>query len=292
VVVVTHEGPGDRIRRCVASVERAGGCDTVVVVDNSGGALAVGDPRPAYGTGVDGVVTMPNRGYGAAANAGFAWAREHAPHGLCSVVALLNDDVVVRPGWLNALVDVLDGDDRFGAVQPKILFAQDGSLNSAGVVLDRYHAGSDVGFGAPDGPAWTGCAETDAFSGGAVAFRADFLEDTGGFDERFFLYYEDVDLALRGRARGWRYACRRDAVVEHEFGASTVHMGPARRQMQERNRLWTAARHAAPRTVADALWLSLRRVARPPRHAHVAALLAGVAGMPVRVSERCRDGCR
>jgi GT2 family glycosyltransferase len=290
VVVVTHQGQGERIERCLTSLHRAGGCDAVVVVDNSPGAIEGDDPLSAYGPGVGSVVTMPNRGYGAAANAGFAWARSHAPRDLCSAVVLLNDDVTVRSGWLPPLLEVFDADSSVGAVQPKIVFAEDGSVNSAGVELDRYHAGADVGFGADDGPTWTGTVRIDAFSGGAVAFRGEFLDDTGGFDERFFLYYEDVDLSLRGRARGWRLACQRDAVVEHDFGASTVEMGAARRRMQERNRLWVAARHAPPRVVADALWLSVRRLAHPPRRAHAMALLTGAAGMPPRLLQRCREG--
>lgn len=290
-VVVTHEGPGERIRRCLDALAETGGCDAAVVVDNSPRTPHGEDPRAGYGPSVRAVITMPNRGYGAAANQGFAWAQGRVPDELQSAVLLLNDDVVVRTGWRGPLLDALEG-DSVGAVQPKILFAADGTVNSAGVQLDRAFAGSDVGIGSVDGPEWTGAVEVDAFSGGAVLFRSDFLDDTGGFDERYFLYYEDVDLALRGRARGWRLTCQRDAVVEHDFGASTARMGDARRQMQERNRLWTAARHAPPRSLFDAYWLSVRRLRHTPRRTHALALAGGLAGAPSRLVGRCWEMCR
>ena len=47
--------------------------------------------------------------------------------------------------------------------------------------------------------------DVQAWCGGAVLLRASYLADVGGFDERLFLYYEDVDLSMRGTERGWRY---------------------------------------------------------------------------------------
>ena len=79
------------------------------------------------------------------------------------------------------------------------------------VYLDPARTFPELGFGEPDGPEWKEPREIDAFTGGAVLFRRTFLEDLGGFDERYFLYYEDVDLALRGAERGWCYRERRAA---------------------------------------------------------------------------------
>ena len=290
VVVVTHDGAGPRIRACLDSLVRAGGHDAVVVVDNSEGPIDGSDTRHLYGPGVTAVVTMPNRGYGAAANAGFARAVQRRADTAPQAIALLNDDITVREGWLTPLLAALAGDEAIGAVQPKLLLDEGGVVNSVGVQFDRFHAGSDIGYGEPDGPRWTGGTEIEAFSGGAVLFRQEFLADLGGFDERYFLYYEDVDLSLRGRERGWRYRCERDSIVDHAFGASTSALGAGRLQLQERNHLWSAARFAPPAATADALWLAARRVARPPRRVHAAALAAGIAGMAPRLVERCRVG--
>src|SRR5690606_11114794 len=105
----------------------------------------------------------------------------------------------------------------------------------------------------------------ELFTGGAVLFTTGFLADTGGFDERYFLYYEDVDLARRGAARGWQYRLAADSVVEHVRGMSAGG-NPARTLLlQERNRLWAAFRFADPATIARALWLSVRRLRHHPR---------------------------
>jgi GT2 family glycosyltransferase len=289
VVVVTHRGRGEVLRRCVGALARAGGHHALVVVDNSdargAGGLAAVRPE-SYGCGVDGVVTMPNRGYGAAANRGIDWAVAHAPADRPRAVALLNDDTEVDVGWLAPLVAALDHDERVGAAQPKLLLVDGERVNSVGVTLDAAFAGSDIGFGEPDGPAWHTARDIDVFTGGAVLLRAELILDTAGFDERYFLYYEDVDLALRGAEHGWRYRCEPRSVVRHRFGDTTRELGAERARLLERNRLRAAARHADPATLARAFWLAARRVRHEPRRAHARGLLGGLAVAPTTSIER------
>lgn len=284
VVITTHAGAGDMLRRCVAAVVAGGGADMVVVVDNSG----AGHDDEAHGPGIDQIVRVENRGFGAAANAGFRSVVEH--FGPDCALALLNDDVTVTPGWLEPLITALVSDERIGGVQPKLLVADTDPpmVNSVGVCLDRAGAGSDIGFGQPDGPEWSAAGPIGLFSGGAMLFRAAFINDLDGFDERHFLYYEDVDLAMRGKERGWVFHCAPASVVHHEVGATASSLGDEVRRLQDRNRLWTAFRFGSARGVASALWLSIRRLRHEPRAAHRRALLAGLAGAPRRLIERRR----
>src|SRR5262245_21497951 len=92
---------------CLRSIADAGGIDHLIVVDNGGSA--------AVPAGIE-LVRTTNVGYGAAANVGFARALAAG----ASVVALLNDDITVTPGWAGPLVDAL-GEPRVGAAQPKLL---------------------------------------------------------------------------------------------------------------------------------------------------------------------------
>lgn len=286
-VVVTHAAPAAQLDRCLDALTApttAISLDRVIVVDN-GGAASIGDR--GGGVEVD-VIRTDNRGYGAAANEGFALATELG----ADLIALLNDDVIVRPSWLDPVVAAFGDDDRIGAVQPKLLFAdrEPATINSLGVAIDRYGAGHDIGSGEPDREAEreSGAADIEAFTGGAVVFRRSFLADTGGFDERYFLYYEDVDLSRRGRALGWRYRCVPASVVDH-IGSATTAATPDRTLfLQERNRLWCTFRNGDAATIARAKWLSVRRLRHEPRRVHAKALVAGFAGAPVRLWERTR----
>jgi len=280
-VVVTHAAPAAQLARCLDALTADGALDRIIVVDN-GGSAVVGE-RNGGVVDID-VIRTDNRGYGAAANEGCSLAIELG----ADLVAVLNDDVIVRPSWLAPLVASLDGDDRLGAAQPKLLFAdrEPATVNSLGVAVDRYGAGHDIGFGEPDGAA--GPSDIDAFTGGAVLFRKSFLETTGGFDERYFLYYEDVDLSARGRALGWRYRCIPDSVVDH-IGSATTAATPDRTLfLQERNRLWCTFRNGDAATIVRATWLSVRRLRHEPKRVHATALLAGLGGAPARLWERTR----
>lgn len=284
VVVTTSVAPGERLASCLDALAASARTGPIVVVDNSGSDGEIPAPH-------DGVVhvRVPNHGFGAAANAGFA----HPALDAVEHIALLNDDVIVDPDWLAPLLATLDAagpDERIGAVQPMLVLADTDPplVNSLGVELDRHGAGVDIAYRTPVADVDPTVRDIEIFTGGAVVFRRGFLDETGGFDDRLFLYYEDVDLALRGAERGWRYRCVPASRVVHTMGATTDALGDERTRLQERNRLLNAVRHAAPATVGRSLWLSVRRLRHRPRRVHLRALLGGIAGAPRAASERLR----
>lgn len=280
VVIVTYRPPEGSLRRAVRSVLDGGGVDVLVVVDNGGlAASALGDELASAGdTQIEVVIPARNGGFAAGANAGI----RHCLAVGATAVAVLNDDLYVDVGWTAPLLAELAGDPAIGAVQPKLLYAgrSTPTVNSVGVVLDGAGAGSDVGIGEPDGPAFGDARDIELFTGGAVMFSRRFLDVAGLFAERFFLYYEDVELGLRGARAGFRYRCVPASVVWHEGSATTATLGDRTRYLQERNRLRVLARHGSPAAVARGLWLSVRRVRHAPRGAHARALVAGLAHVP------------
>ena len=263
---------------CVDSVLAAGGADRVIVVDNGGRAIV--------DSNVDLVRPARNLGFGGGANAGFQRAIELG----ATYIALLNDDIEVDLGWLRPLCDALDSDPACGAVQPKLLLAgtDPARINSLGVMIGNDGAGTDIGYNELDGPAFAADRAIDAFTGGAVVFRAEFLQATAGFDDSYFLYYEDVDLAYRGAELGWAYRCVPASTVRHRVSASTSQLGDTARYLQERNRLRFAARFGDLATARRALWLSIRRLRWHPRRTHARALLAGLALTPAAILARRR----
>jgi GT2 family glycosyltransferase len=138
-------------------------------------------------------------------------------------------------------------------------------VNNAGnVIYDDGH-GADRGFGSADLGAFADPCDVVAWSGGAVLLRPEYLADVGLFDERFFLYYEDTDLAWRGAARGWRYRYVPEARVRHIHAATTLAGSAPFEYFTTRNRLVMLLKDA-PATLAlgavsqevASLWRALR----------------------------------
>lgn len=280
-VVLTFDAAEGMLEACVESVLAGGDIDQLVVVDNG---TKAGARLAAAGCTV--VTTGSNLGYAGGVNVGLRWALDRgAAH-----IAVLNDDVMVEQGWLRPVLDEFAALPAVGAVQPKLLFDRSDppTVNSVGVELGRDGAGRDIGHGEVDGPAFAETGDIQIFTGGAVVFAAPFLRDLGCFDERFFLYYEDVDLALRGAARGWRYRCVPASRVWHRGSATTEAAGHLATYLRERNRLWILIRHRPLGHVATGLWLSIRRLRWPPRAVHARALLTGLAAAPRLVFARLR----
>jgi GT2 family glycosyltransferase len=80
------------------------------------------------------------------------------------------------------------------------------------------------------------------------------LEDVGLFDERFFMYYEDLDLAWRARLRGWKFACAPDSVVHHVHCGTSGEWSAFFLFHVERNRVFVSVKNAPA-------WLALRSLA-------------------------------
>ncbi len=158
-------------------------------------------------------------------------------------VAWLNDDAVPAPGWLAALEDALDADERAGAAGARLERAN-GSVQSIGVRLTATGYGADVTEGAVFG-----------FCGGAALVRVSALTQVGGVPGEFFCYYEDTDTSWRLRLGGWSVLSVPAARATHRHGASTRPGSPLFHRWNERNRLLMLLR-CAPLSVA------VREVAR------------------------------
>ena len=93
-------------------------------------------------------------------------------------------------------------------------------INNVGSVLLPSGYGVDRGWLEPDRGQYESGEDVFAWCGGAVLLRSEYLRDVGVFDERLFLYYEDLELSWRGRRRGWRYRYVPRSVVRHAHSAT------------------------------------------------------------------------
>jgi N-acetylglucosaminyl-diphospho-decaprenol L-rhamnosyltransferase len=152
-----------------------------------------------------------NLGFGTALNRGIA---EHPG----DPVILLNDDAAPEPRFVEALLGGLgEGVDSVAGVL--LQEADPERIDSAGIIADRTLMGFDYLHGEPAEAALTAAGPLGP-CGGAALYRRTAFEAVGGFDERIFLYYEDLDLALRLAVAGGRCRLAGEARAVHAYSAS------------------------------------------------------------------------
>lgn len=222
-------------------------------------------------------------------NFGFAGGANRGVHATAAPwVCVLNSDATPAPDWLAQLA-AAPRDDRTWALGSVLVSAATGRIESAG---DQYSAAGYAYKLLRDHPLDELPAEpyrVFAPPGAAPVFRRDVFEALGGYEERFFLYYEDVDLAFRAVLGGWHALLVPSARVIHRLGATTRSHARARFYVA-RNSAWCAVR-CLPQTGARSLarrWAVELRTNRPRRlvPVEIAGRLAGLAGLPRVLRER------
>jgi N-acetylglucosaminyl-diphospho-decaprenol L-rhamnosyltransferase len=224
--VVVNYNAGDALVECVTSVLAQDPLPELVVVDNASTDNSVDRLRRVH-PDVRIVRSGGNLGYARAANLGIA--ATEAP-----LVAVLNPDTVLAPGVGKAVADRFYTEADLGAVGPRI-HNTDGTVYPSArrvpTIADAVGHGL-LFFVWRDNPFTRRYRETDAdparardvdwVSGAAVWLRRAALDAVGGWDERYFMYVEDVDLCWRLRRSGWRVAYEPAGTVEHLLGVSTA----------------------------------------------------------------------
>lgn len=165
-------------------------------------------------------------------------------------------------------VDVVDvvvganGETEYEMVDIRLGTYREDVINNVGSELYELGFAGDRGFMEADLGQYDEPCEVFAWCGGATLLRAKHLDEIGIFDTRLFLYYEDTDLAWRGRKAGWRHVYRPTAKVRHHHAQSSGVGSSVFRYHTERNRLLVSARNAPLRIVALALAGEIRHCVR------------------------------
>jgi len=234
VVVVTWNGR-ERLAESLPAI--AGQQDVrheVIVVDNGstdGTAEWVREAHPSVCL----VELSENTGFAAGNNRGFEAAR--AP-----LVATINNDAIPDPDWLAGLVRGAAAHPDAGMLASRMVYLHDPEvIDSAGIGLDPLGIAWDRGAGAPVRDDDEG--HVFGASAGAALYRRELLQATGGFDERFFAYLEDVDLAWRARWLGWQARYVPAARVRHMHSATWAEDSPLKTYHLGRNKVWLIAKN-------------------------------------------------
>jgi len=135
-------------------------------------------------------------------------------------LVLLNNDVIVEPDWLKKLISYISN-GKVAAVNPKMLFADDRKrINAAGGNCDIYGVGWNRGNGEIDNGQYDKVEEVFYVNGAALLTKKSVWKDVGAFDERFFLYGEDLDWCWRARLKGYKILYVPDSKIYHHWRAS------------------------------------------------------------------------
>ena len=192
-------------------------------------------------------------------NKGFAEANNQGIRaGDAKYVATLNNDTIANPDWLEALVRVLDDNPHAGMAASLMLFAdRPEMINSAGIAIDRAGIAWDLLGGQPVSACQTQPTPVFGACAGAALYRRVMLDEIGLFDEDFFAYLEDVDLAWRAQWAGWQALFVPQARVLHHHSATGGEGSPFKNRLLGRNKVWLIAKNYP----TPQLWLYLPLIA-------------------------------
>ncbi len=211
-VVIVHYGDETSTLRCIAAVQEDPSQTSriTVVVDNSGNLRASRLPASVHI-----LESSDNPGFGEGANRG---ARHLLKDQTLTCLLVLNHDVELLPGYLDSVIQALKPPGVGAAGGPLYLNGRDGPL---------WYAGGGVNYLV--GTVWQSHSPSQAkrrrpvgfLPGAAIAISPQAWSDVDGFDPRYFLYNEDLDLCRRLRCAGWQLIFEPRLAAVHYLGAAT-----------------------------------------------------------------------
>ena len=162
--------------------------------------------------------TGMNLGFGAGNNRGITQALADG----AEYIWLLNNDTFVQPDTLSALVQTAQKDPQLGQIGSVLLYADDPrKIQAWGGGNINLWTGSTRHYERP-----VAQSEIAYLTAASVLIPAKTLQQVGIFDESYFMYFEDTDLSLRIKAKGWKLGVCPDAKLLHREGASSGAMSP------------------------------------------------------------------
>jgi GT2 family glycosyltransferase len=276
VVLVNYNGDEDT-RRCAESLASSQPIPGLVVVDNASTSGNVEEAVAGY-PGVEVLHSPRNLGIGRGNNLGIRRALSRSD---CEFVFVLNNDTKLEPDTIAKLERALKDHPEAGMATPRILLMErPGILWYGGGEID-WRRGS-VRVPGYLGPANVGSAfsprDVGFASGCAMLVRRTVFDQIGGFDPRYFIYEEDVELCLRVREAGWTIRYVPEALVYHKGQASG-------REKEEPFQPLTSPDN--PRLAFNMFQVTKNRLLNMSSHARGAAGLQFLCFFPVFLLKKC-----
>ena len=212
-------------------------------------------------------------------------------------ITTLNNDTEVTRGLVEELVKGISSSGKIGMCASKMLFMRNpGMINSTGICISRSGACWDRGMFEQDHGQYESVGEVFGPFAGAAMYRRRMLEEVGLFDEDFYAYMEDADLAFRGRLAGWKCVYAPKAVVYHFHGGTAGYASDYTIYYGNRNILWNCIKNFPSHLLITSLpWIVGRNLAVIPYYllnGHASAILRSkmdaVKGITKMLEKRSR----
>ncbi len=285
-MVIVAYNAGDHLQRCIDALERQTFTDFEAVVwDNASSDDAVGRLRAGLRIRLE--RCGENLGFAAANNRAAALSK--APF-----IVTLNPDAFPEPDWLERLIQAARTYHAESVASLQLSDDDPAILDGAGDCMSIAGIGWRGGYSHARATAPAEPVEVFSACAAAALYRRDAFEALGGFEERFFCYYEDVDLGFRLRLAGGRCVLEPSAIVRHVGSASSDKVSGFAEYHGARNRLWTFLRDmptvlmpiALPAHILVIAYVFLRSSTRDMRDARWRGLKDGWAGRKAFIAER------
>ncbi len=219
-IVIPSWNGADLIAECLNSLQKQTQKHQIIVVDNGSIDRSVEIIETKF-KGVNLIKLSKNEGYSGGVNRGIQYAIEQG----ADYIALFNNDAVADKEWLMHLVDAAEKHNEAGIITGKFMRIDKKHIDSTG---DQY---STFGMPFPRGRNQTDIGQFESAgcvfgaTGGASLYRAEMLKNIGFFDEKFFAYFEDVDISYRAQLAGWKVWYEPKAKAYHHVGGTSSKLG-------------------------------------------------------------------
>ena len=257
VVLVNYKGADDTIAclDALRSLDWPREHVEVIVVDNASDDGSADRIRRAH---PEATVLALDR------NTGFAGGCNHGvQNARGSYIAFINNDARPDPQWLAAAVAEMARAPDIGCIASKVLDWDGETIDFVDAALSFYGHGFKLHVGEPANGRYDEAHDVLFATGAAMVVRTDVFRSSGGFDERYFMFFEDVDFGWRLWLLGWRVRFVPQSVVFHRHHASMAKFKNWREQyLLERNALYTIYKNYDEDNLARALPAALALAVR------------------------------
>jgi GT2 family glycosyltransferase len=267
VAVILNWNSADATLQCVTSLQESNEPRPSIIVVDNGSTDSSWEELQRHETDLTLIQSGRNLGFAGGNNIGIRAALEAK----ADYVWVLNPDTVIHPLCLSELLSAAGNHPEAGVLVPKILYREHSNVVwYAGGSYDSVRAQPNHwGIGAPDGADSNITCDVTFATGCSLLVSRETFERVGLLDEKYFLYWEDVEFSRRVLRTGYRICLVATARVWHHVGSNSgdpVGRSPVYDYYNMRNRLWyVRGEHHAWEKVSAYIWtgpLLLRRFAR------------------------------